>query len=163
MAEETSALKEQVQTEQNVMERYAIVSIGEDSFAIPISNVTEVSVFPRYTKVPTLPKCILGVTNNRGNIISLIDSHHFFGIDQSPYTEETRVLFLSARGVQIGFVVDSIIRITEFSKNKINKPVGKEDDMITSLLRGVISMDKELIRILDVDKIMNTKYIRDYQ
>ena len=60
--------------------RYSILNLSGHYFGIEINRVVEIIPFPKYTKIPNLNPCILGVFNLRGQIYSIIDIRVLFDL-----------------------------------------------------------------------------------
>ena len=61
--------------------RFVLLSINGAHYAIPEAFVTELDRVPRITVVPQTPAWMRGVTNVRGDIVSVIDMRTFIGLD----------------------------------------------------------------------------------
>ncbi|HXG65917.1 MAG TPA: chemotaxis protein CheW, partial [Blastocatellia bacterium] len=62
--------------------KHIIFSLTGKRYAVPIRNVVEVGELSNLTPVPNVPHWVRGVTNLRGDIISVVDFRAFLGIGQ---------------------------------------------------------------------------------
>jgi len=103
--------------------------IGEEEYAVPILAIQEIiKPFP-WTRVPQVPKYVVGVFNMRGAVIPLIDLRLKFGLPALKQSDETR------------FIV---------APDTING----DDTMIS----GVGKQEDRIITILKVDKLLERDF-----
>lgn len=82
--------------------------LGRQRYGIDTSYVREVFSLNDFTAVPCTPAFVIGVTNIRGEIISLIDIRRFFGIEIGDITDLNKVIVVSDGAMVFGIVVDNI-------------------------------------------------------
>ena len=143
--------------------RLLVVNIQDELIAIPVKNVIEVDIMPEYTKIPNLPKVILGVCNLRGDVVSLIDGRMFFGAKESRFTESTRVDFVTNNKIVTGLIVDGYSEIVDLKEEKI-MPIGSESKgLINEVSYGIFSKGSSIVRVLSLEKFFRTNIILHYQ
>ncbi len=139
------------------------------------SQALEISRRPDITPLPNLPDWVLGVSNIRGEIISITDLKFFFGLPiQKKNNAGTgkMVIILHNHEIKVGAVVDRVTGIfsPERTGKKIQSSPYKKDPgfseknsdylgELISYISGVIytgeTADKEnLVNILDIDKLL---------
>ncbi len=132
--------------------------IGDVLLALPISNALEIGHVPRITPLPNLPDWILGVSNIRGEIISMTDLKGFFGMPSQGLKRDSRYIILRHEETKIGAVVDGILGIfyPDRTEARIQKsPYVKGE--ITAFISGVVSMEGTFLNMLDVEKLFTSK------
>ena len=151
--------------------QYIRFFLNDILLAIPLSGALEISRQPAITPLPNLPDWIIGVSNIRGEIISVTDLKIFFGLPMQKINyagSGKMVIILHNHEIKVGAVVDRVTGI--FSPERINKKIQrspyKKDESsgrglgeLISYISGVIYMgetvDKEnLLNILDIDKLL---------
>jgi purine-binding chemotaxis protein CheW len=60
--------------------RYCTFEVGAMLIGIEVGEVRDVLVDPDVTPVPLAPAGVLGLLNRRGEIVTVIDSHHRLGV-----------------------------------------------------------------------------------
>ena len=82
--------------------------IGDEEYAEPILSIQEIiKPFP-WTRVPQVPKHVIGVFNMRGAVIPLIDLRTKFGLSPKKHNEETRFIVMRHGDDIAGFVIDRL-------------------------------------------------------
>ena len=118
------------QEEEKKTLRILSFSLDEENYCIDISDAKEVIKLNRITKVPNTPQFIAGVMNLRGEIISLIDIKHFFGLNGSKRIEDGRIIATDIKGPLIGILIDKINETIEIEESsKIFNQLNLEDDL----------------------------------
>lgn len=138
---------------QNRLELLLFKLNGRQRYGINVFKVREVLQCPRLTAMPRLNPFVRGVANVRGSTISVIDLSLATGgkaIDDL----QNRFIIIAEynRSVQ-GFLVGSVERIININWDGILPPPSGSGK--TSYLTAVTEIDKELVEILDVEKILN--------
>ncbi|CAG8998429.1 MAG: Chemotaxis protein CheV [Candidatus Celerinatantimonas neptuna] len=138
---------------QNRLELLLFRLNGSQRYGINVFKVKEVLQCPPLTELPKLNPVIRGVAHIRGQTISIIDLSRATG--GAPIQDLSKAFVIIAeynRSVQ-GFLVGSVERIINMNWENILPPpqgAGK-----FSYLTAVTEVDKELVSILDVEKILD--------
>lgn len=138
---------------QNRLELLMFKLAGQQRYGINVFKVREVLQCPPLTAIPKRNKYVRGIAHIRGQTISVIDLSLATG--GKPVADLSTAFIIIAeynRSVQ-GFLVSSVERIININWAAIMPPPkgtgGKQ-----SYLTAVTEIDKELIEILDVEKIL---------
>lgn len=137
---------------QNRLELLLFRLKGRQRFGINVFKVREVLQCPRLTALPKRNSYIKGVAHIRGQTISVIDLSLATG--GRPIEDTTNCFIVIAeynRSVQ-GFLVSSVERIININWESIMPPPKGAGRF--SYLTAVTEVDKELVEILDVEKIL---------
>lgn len=138
---------------QNRLELLLFKLTGRQRFGINVFKVREVLQCPPLTSIPRLNSLVRGVAHIRGQTISVIDLSMATG-GRPIQNLETAFIIISEynRSVQ-GFLVGSVERIVNTNWDAILPP--PQGTGRASYLTAVTEVDKELVEILDVEKILN--------
>ena len=138
---------------QNRLELLMFRLNGRQRFGINVFKVKEVLQCPPLTILPKLNSVVRGVAHIRGQTISVIDLSLATG--GRPIEDLSKAFIIISeynRSIQ-GFLVGSVERIININWEAILPPpkgTGK-----FSYLTAVTEVDKELVEILDVEKILH--------
>ena len=131
--------------------------IGEEEYAIPILAIQEIiKPFP-WTRVPQVPKYVVGVFNMRGAVIPLIDLRLKFGLPALKQGDETRFIVMRHGDDIAGFVIDRLTMAIRIKKTDI----GPAPDTINgddTMIDGVGKQEDKIITILKVDKLLERDF-----
>ncbi len=138
---------------QNRLELLLFKLIGRQRFGINVFKVREVMPCPRLTLLPKQDKFIKGVAHIRGQTISVIDLSKATGGPEIVQTDDSFVIIAEYNRSVQGFLVSGVERIVTLSWKDIMPP--PEGTGKSSYLTAVTEIDKEMVSILDVEKILN--------
>jgi len=138
---------------QNRLELLLFRLIGRQLFGINVFKVREVMPCPRLTLLPGQDSFIKGVAHIRGQTISVIDLSKSTGGPEIIPDENSFVIIAEYNRCVQGFLVGGVERIVTLSwKNIMPPPEGAGK---SSYLTAVTEIDKKMVSILDVEKILN--------
>ena len=130
--------------------------IGEEWYAVRVGDVRE--IFQEYdvTLVPCTPQCILGVTNVRGEILSVTDPALLMGLGKIagvPVAQPPAVVVKNA-SIATALVVDEIGDIVEVPNEAVEPPVSIIDRTQAEFVAGSVFVGGTMIGLLDVDRVL---------
>jgi purine-binding chemotaxis protein CheW len=131
--------------------------IGDEEYAVPILSIQEIIKPFEWTRVPQVPKYVMGVFNLRGSVIPLIDLRTKFGIATKKHTDETRFIVMRNGDDVAGFVIDRLTMAIRIKKDKIG-PAPDTVNGDNTLIDGVGKQDDGIITILKVDKLLERDF-----
>jgi len=136
--------------------------------AFPLSAVLEIGRCPRITPLPNLPIWILGISNIRGEIISIVDIKSFFNMSPPGIKRTQRLIIIHSKETKLGIMADKIMGIifpehidTEIHKQLYNR-TDYDPGSWTSCVSGCISLPEGLLNIIDVDKLLSDPRINAF-
>ena len=137
--------------------------IDDVVFAIRLSKALEIGRLPAVTPLPGLPEWVMGVSNIRGEIISMVDLGAFFDIAPLRQRRERRFLVVHVPDMKVGIVVDRILGIFSPDPGELLNP-----DLLTSgrdfktpawtayISRFLPTKTEVVLHILDVEKLLSS-------
>jgi purine-binding chemotaxis protein CheW len=144
-------------------ERFVLLSIASSQYAIAEAFVTELERTPKITPVPRVPAWLRGVTNLRGDILSVIDLRVFLRIDGPP-SLSTRLLVvrLPHEELSTGLLVDAVDRIVTVPAGAIAPPASPLEGPLAAYLRGVCRLHDRIVAVLDLERLLRSAEIRQF-
>lgn len=143
---------------------WLVFKIKDNLYTVNSKKITSIVMLPeKVTKVPNVPKHMLGLIHLRGNVIPLIDLRMLFGMksikeeyEESDIHSKEMVIVFEDDNSFMGILVDEVLsveNITQFEDSEEIRKMYKE-----GYVKGVAKGQKnsEVLLILDEEKIMNT-------
>lgn len=138
-------------------------SLAEEDYALEVSNVQEVLEVQDITKVPRMPRYMLGVLNLRGNVVPVIDLKHRLGMGEVERTPDSCIVIVEItvreEKVKVGALVDSVREVTNIPNSQIEPPPRLGTRLDTEFIRGIGKKDDRFIIILDINKVLTSEQI----
>ena len=160
------SIKPQIRATQSepatARKRYVVFSLAGSKYAIPITNVIEMGRIPPITAVPYLPEWVRGVTNLRGDILSMIELRAFFGLPPLEQSGAGRMLVVrsQSRGVTTGLIVDGVHGMRELDPDSLKPVTAAIDDQILKFLSGLSVEEDGLLIVLDLESVLSASELR---
>ncbi len=140
--------------------QYITFRLGDELFAINVSQVREVLELTQITKVPTAPAYMRGVVNVRGSAIPVVDLRMKFGLPRVTDTVNTRVVVLEldidGEETVLGGIADSVHEVIEFENSDIKPPPTIAMRWRSEFIRGMGKRGDQFVIILDIDAIFSS-------
>lgn len=142
-------------TDQN---QYLTFFLAGEEYAVGILQVKEVIEHSTVTRVPSMPPCIRGVINLRGNVVPVVDLAIKFGGSETPVTSRTCIviveLAIDGERAVMGLIADAVGQVTEFLEEQIAAPPQFGTRVNTEHLIGMGSVGKKFVMILDIERVL---------
>ena len=140
--------------------QYLTFKIGDEVFALEVSQVREVLDMSRITRVPRAPDFMRGVINVRGSVVPVVDLRLKFGLTRTENTVDTRIVVmeinLDGESTVMGALADSVDEVIELEPTHIENPPRIGMRWRTEFIKGIGKRDDKFIIILDVDRVFST-------
>jgi purine-binding chemotaxis protein CheW len=144
-------------------QRYVLLTIAETHYAVAEACVTELERVPPITLVPRLPHWMRGVTNMRGDILSVIDMRSFLGLDaHTPPSARMLVVRLLDEPFAAGLLVDAVDRIVAVPAADITAPASSLTGPLAPFLSGMFLIGERLVAVLDLERLLRSSEIRQF-
>lgn len=140
--------------------QYIRFLLGDMLLAIPLSAALEIGHLPTITPLPNLPDWVLGVSNIRGEIISIVDIKLFLGLFSQGIKRDSRFIVIRRQEMKVGLVVDKVLGIFSTDQNNIEIQESpyqtSEDAGMSAYVSGVIITEDGLLNLMDTDKLLSS-------
>lgn len=134
--------------------------VGTETFGVSIQTVHEIVRLMEITAVPDAPAYIEGVINLRGKIIPVVDLRKRFGEKTITPSKKNRILVAEVGTKMVGLVVDSASEVLKIPSTNIDPPPNVFEEGELNYVTGVAKLDKRLIILVDLSKIMQRGELR---
>lgn len=139
------------------LSKYIVFQLKDKEYAIPVSQVKGIEKVGHITRVPKTKTFVKGVINLRGVITPIIDLRTRFNFEQEIFDESTRVIIVSFKDLEVGFIVDAANDVLDIEASIIEptpEVVGVEE---ANFINGVAKVGKRLLILIDLEKVLERK------
>ncbi len=141
--------------------QYLTFQLGEEVFALDVSNVREILEFATITRVPKTPEFMRGVINLRGSVVPVLDMRLKFGLSKTEKTVDTCIIVVEVlfegENTIIGALVDSVQEVFELEPDQIEPAPKIGTQLRTEFIKGMGKRDDHFIILLDIDKVFSSE------
>jgi len=143
--------------------KYITFRLDNEDYGLYILSVKEIIGLIKTTKVPRTPDFVRGVINLRGKVHPVIDLRKRFGLEPKEDDDRTPIIIVEVHQDDntqfIGIVVDSVSEVINLSKEDIENTPTFGVDLETDFILGLAKVNKKVITLLDIDKILTSKQL----
>jgi len=126
-------------------------TMGDVNYGVPVEQVREVRDVQTVTPVPGAPRYIEGVTNLRGQIITVMNLRKRLNIESNDKGE--KIIVVDMGKAAVGVVVDSVTEVSTLPDENIERHM-QVTKKLQEYLIGVGKQGEKLTVILDLAKII---------
>ncbi len=128
--------------------------LRREEYGFNILNVKEIKGLTDITRVPFASDFIKGVINLRGSVLPVIDLKRRLGLQDTEYTEDTRIVVVREDDLEVGMIVDAVTGVITLNSEHIDtaKAVDNEN---SRFITGIGKVEEErLIILLNLEAII---------
>lgn len=135
--------------------KYIMTRLEGQLFGVQVDTIEDILMPQKITPIPLAPPEIKGVLNLRGRIVTAINLRVLLGL---PFKEDNensyRHVVVSYGSELYSLIIDSVSEVLNISPKQIERNPGNLSAQWKEVCAGVCSLEKELMVILDVDRIL---------
>lgn len=128
--------------------------LAGETYGVNVMQVQEVLRYTEIAPVPGAPLYVLGIINLRGNVVTVIDTRHRFGLDPGEITDNTRIVIIEAEKHVVGILVDSVAEVVYLRQSEIETAPNIGNDDGAKFIQGVCHKNGELLILIDLNKLL---------
>jgi purine-binding chemotaxis protein CheW len=146
-------------------EQHVIFTLAGTDYAVPIANVLEVGPPPAVTPLPHVPDWLVGLTNLRGDIISVVDLGRYFELDCGSRGRRGRMLVAHSPqdGMTTGLLVDAVKGMRYLAADRIQPMAGRLENQVLPFIRGVCDHQGKVLVVLDLERVLHASEMRQFE
>jgi purine-binding chemotaxis protein CheW len=145
--------------EQEEVVEILTFNLLNEEFAFRISHLEEILRYQRITKIPKVPKYVLGITSLRGKVIPVIDLKLKFSLTSEPsgIVKKGKILIIKGPKGPIGAAVDKVIGVIRLTKSEILPPPSHLSEAELKFIDGVAIIDKRFVSIINMEETVSLR------
>lgn len=144
----------QTKTSEDPVLQWVTFRLAGETYGINVMQVQEVLRYSEIAPVPGAPAYVLGIINLRGNVVTVIDTRHRFGLESGDLTENTRIVIIEAEGHVVGILVDSVAEVVYLRQSEVETAPNVGNDESAKFIQGVCHKNDELLILIELDKLL---------
>jgi twitching motility protein PilI len=130
--------------------------IGAQTFVASRADVREVLPAPEHvTRVPGAKPWMRGITNVRGQLLTVVDLKAFLGSGSTPQDRRARMLFLTSREVPSAVLVDEVLGFRRFNDEDFLEQSPRPEIRCEHFLAGAYRRGKDTFPLFDLKRLLN--------
>ena len=125
-------------------------------FGIDIEAIREIRAWSPVTRIPGVPRHVIGVANLRGAIIPVFDVALRFGWSPTQTDQRHAIIVVEIAGQHCGLVAASVSDLVEIPRTALQPPPALQDPAMAAFLEGIApGPDDRLIMVLRLGELIS--------
>lgn len=142
------------------MNDYVTLSVGDETYAVPVASVQELVLLQPLTHVPTMPACIRGLMNLRGTVVPVVDLARQLGLGETEIGSQTCVVIVEVAGgggvrSTMGVLANDLRDVVEIASENIAPAPAFGSRLPPSYVAGVARLAGQYVLVLDLARILS--------
>lgn len=138
----------------SALNQYIVIRLGNEQYGIDIRYVDNIVRMQRITRIPKMPKFLVGIINLRGEVLPVMSLRIKMELEEDVYEKKTRIIVLKTQTEgNLGVIVDEVQEVVTLESTQVDKV----DDLKLegkAFVTGVGKRDNgDLISLLDLSMI----------
>ena len=134
-------------------EKHLTFVIGEESYALHISCVTEIIEMQTVTAMPNTPVHVRGIINLRGKVIPVVDVRISLGFPERPYDSRTCIIVVHEES-PVGLVVDTVREVVDIPSEVVREAPGVGEQALADFVVGIAKTPESTHILLDSRRLL---------
>ena len=153
LRERARLLARELKSQKTAREELELVvfKLADEHYAVESGYVREVYPLKFLTPLPGAPAFVLGLTNLRGEILSIVDLHAFFELPNPGLTDRSRVIVLRSAKMEFGILADSVSGTRRMGVDDLQPPLPTLTGIREDYLKGVTG---DRLIVLDAGRLL---------
>jgi purine-binding chemotaxis protein CheW len=136
-----------------------VFQLKDEEYGVDVHQVKSIERLQEITRVPRTPSFVKGVINLRGVVTPIINLRSRFEIEESDFTEDTRIVIVHANDLEVGMIVDSANDVIDVPASAVEPAPAVVGGIDAEYLDGVAKLDRRLLILLNLEKVLNPEEI----
>ena len=128
--------------------------LRDEEYGVNIFHVQEIHNLVDITRVPFSASFIKGVINQRGSVMPVIDLKKRLGLQETPYTDATRIVTVIVGDLHVGMLVDAVTEVLTIRSRLVDPKKTVSDKAMEKFLSGIGNIDGRLVTMLNLEEIV---------
>ena len=131
-----------------------VFRVAGETYGVESAHVREVYPLKDLTPVPCTPPFVLGITNVRGQILSVIDIKKLFDLPEQGITDLNRVVVLQSEHMAFGILADTILGARRVPVAELQPSLPTLTEVREQYLKGVT---EDRLVVLDAEALLSDR------
>lgn len=145
------------------VDQWVTFCLANETYGIRVMQVQEVLKIPDIAPVPGSADFVVGIINLRGNVVTVVDTRHRFGLPPKELDDGSRIVVIETGNQIIGILVDSVAEVVELSRSDIESAPNVGNEESAKYIQGVSSQNGELLILVDLNKFLDAEELADVE
>lgn len=159
---DSGAEETEEEAQQEAGPRHVVFQVGDQLYALPLTGVLEIDRCGKVTTLPRTPSWLRGVTNLRGQILSVTDFRSLLELtsDRQSVGEKIIVVQSERHDARTALVVDRVLGIRNLSGER--GPLEGLSDRVVDFASSLSVSDQATTVLIDPDLLLGCDELKSF-
>ncbi|HBJ2620861.1 TPA: purine-binding chemotaxis protein CheW [Clostridium botulinum] len=134
-----------------------IFGLNNEYYASDIKDIERILGYEEPTILPDSPNFVKGVINYQESILPIISLSTKFNLGNDEQSEEKKIIVVKQGHKRFGIIVENVYEVKDIDSELIEISPEITTTLSRNYINGLIRLDKKIVILLDVDKILSTE------
>ncbi|MEQ8707443.1 MAG: chemotaxis protein CheW [Rhodospirillales bacterium] len=139
--------------------QYVTMTIADQLFGIPVLTVQDVLGPQKITRVPLSPPEVAGSLNLRGRVVTAVNMRRRLSLPPQTTDSDSMSIVVELGGELYSLIIDEVGEVLSLNDSIFERNPGTLDQRWREVAAGVYRLDKELMVVLDVTRVLDISNI----
>ncbi|HLR74715.1 MAG TPA: chemotaxis protein CheW [Virgibacillus sp.] len=144
-----------------VDKKVIVFQLKDEEYAVSVDQVGGIERMQTITRVPQTADFVKGVINLRGVVTPVIDLRVRFGIEETEFTDATRIIIVYFDDMEVGLIVDAANDVIDIPQQSIEPSPEVVGSVDVDYIEGVAKLDDRLLILLHLQKVLSNDEISE--
>jgi len=135
--------------------KFIVFTLKDQYYSTDIGQIVSVEKSQQITELPGTSNFIKGIIDLRDETTPIVDLKERLQLENTRYTDDSRILVAMIDNVQIGLIVDSATDVIDIDDSQIEPSPTVVGKVHKQFLKGVAKLDGKLLIILDLKHVLD--------
>ncbi len=132
-----------------------IFGLNNEYYASDIKDIERILGYEEPTILPDSPRFVKGVINYQESILPIISLSTKFNLGNDERSEEKKIIVIKKGDKKFGIIVENVYEVKDIDNKLIEISPEITTTLSRSYISGLIRLEKNIVILLDVDKILS--------
>ncbi|WP_372997510.1 chemotaxis protein CheW [Lutispora sp.] len=130
-----------------------LFKLCDEVFGINVSDVKDIKVFEKITKIPDSSEYVEGIIAARGDITVVINLKMLLDLEDSTVFNDSRIIIVNSEKIQLGLLVDEVVGNLVSGVNRYEQYSNINPEVNKNYIIEIRKHKGKHIMVLDLDSI----------
>ncbi len=135
---------------------FLTINISEQKFGIPVLQIQDVLGPQVITPIPLAPRGVAGALNLRGRIVTTLNVREILNFKKNDSTNRSMSVVVEHEQELYSLIIDSVGDVLALENSAYENNPPTLDPVLKDVSSGIYRLEKELLVILDVPKLLES-------
>ena len=132
-----------------------IFGLNNEYYASDIKDIERILGYEEPTTLPDSPSFVKGVIKYQESILPIISLSTKFNLGNDEQSEEKKIIVVKKGNKKFGIIVENVYEVKDIDNKLIEVSPEITTTLSRSYINGLIRLEKKIVILLDVDKILS--------